>query len=95
VIFRLAYDELKQRSDGRAEREYLQLLKLAAEESEDLVAEILRGMVGRGEAIRPERVREMIVERRNEKLPRIPKIEINMAPLAIYDLLLSGQEVAA
>jgi hypothetical protein len=95
VIFRVAYDELKQRLDGRAEREYLQLLKLAAEESEDLVAEILRGMVERGEAIRPEQVREMIVERRNERLPRIPKIEINTAPLAIYDLLLSGQEVAA
>jgi hypothetical protein len=81
--------------DGRAEREYLQLLKLAAEESEDLVAEILRGMVERGEAIRAEQVREMIVERRNERLPRIPQIEINMTPLAIYDLLLSGQEVAA
>ena len=93
VIFRVAYDELKQRLDGRAEREYLQLLKLAAEESEDLVAEILRGMVERGEAIRPERVREMIVERRNERLPRIPKIEINTAPLQIYDLLLSEQEV--
>ena len=37
----------------------------------------------------------MIVERRNEKLPRIPQIEINMAPLAIYYLLLSGQDVAA
>jgi hypothetical protein len=95
LIFRVAYDELKQRLDGRAEREYLQLLKLAAEESEELVAEILRGMVERGEVIRPERVREMIVERRNERLPRIPKIEINMAPLASYDLLLSEQEVAA
>jgi ribosomal protein S21 len=95
LIFRVAYDELKQRLDGKAEREYLQLLKLAAEESEELVAEILRGMVERGEAIRPERVREMIVERRNEGLPRLPKIEINMTPLASYDLLLSGQEVAA
>jgi ribosomal protein S21 len=95
LIFRVAYDELKQRLDGRAEREYLQLLKLAAEESEELVAEILRGMVERGEVIRPERVREMIVERRNERLPRIPKIEINRAPLASYDLLLSEQEVAA
>lgn len=95
LIFRVAYDELKQRLDGRAEREYLQLLKLAAEESEELVAEILRGMVDRGEEVRPERVREMIVERRNERLPRIPKIEINMAPLASYDLLLSEQEVAA
>jgi ribosomal protein S21 len=95
LIFRVAYDELKQRLDGKAEREYLQLLKLAAEESEELVAEILRGMVDRGEAVRPERVREMIVERRNEGLPRLPKIEINMTPLASYDLLLSGQEVAA
>jgi ribosomal protein S21 len=95
VIFRVAYDELKQQLDGKAEREYLQLLKLAAEESEELVAETLRGMVERGEAIRSERVREMIVGRRNERLPRIPKIEINLAPLASYDQLLSGQEVAA
>jgi hypothetical protein len=95
LIFRVAYDELKQRLDGRAEREYLQLLKLAAEESEELVAEILRGMVERGEAIRPERVREMIAGRRSERLPRIPKIEINLTPLASYDLLLGGEEVAA
>ena len=95
LIFRVAYDELKQRLDGKAEREYLQLLKLAAEESEELVAEILREMVEHGEAVRPERVREMIVERRNEGLPRFPKIEINMTPLQSYDLLLSGQEVAA
>lgn len=95
LIFRVAYDELKQRLDGRAEREYLQLLKLAAEESEDLVAEILRGMVERGEAIRPERVREMIAGRRSERLPRIPKIEIHLTPLASYDLLLGGEEAPA
>jgi hypothetical protein len=93
-IFRVAYDEMKQRLDGRAEREYLQLLKLAAEESEDQVAEILRGMVERGESIRPERVREMIVEARSERLPRIPRIEIDLAPLSSYDLLLGGEEVA-
>lgn len=95
VIFRVAYDELKQQLDGKAEREYLQLLKLAAEESEELVAETLRGMVERGEAIRSERVREMIAGRRNERLPRIPKIEIDLAPLQSYDQLLGGQEVAA
>lgn len=81
--------------DGRAEREYLQLLKLAAEESEEQVAEILRGMVERGESIRPERVREMIVGYRSERLPRIPRIEIDLAPLSIYDLLLGREEVAA
>jgi ribosomal protein S21 len=94
-IFRVAYDEMKQRLDGRAEREYLQLLRLAAEESEEQVAEILRGMVERGEAIRPERVREMIVGSRSERLPRIPRIEIELAPLSIYDLLLGREEVAA
>lgn len=94
-IFRVAYDEMKQRLDGRAEREYLQLLRLAAEESEDQVAEILRGMVERGESIRSERVREMIVGYRSERLPRIPRIEIDLAPLWSYDLLLGGEEVAA
>jgi len=71
------------------------LLKLAAEESEELVAETLRAMVERGEAIRSERVREMIAGRRNERLPRIPKIEIDLAPLSSYDRLLGGEEVAA
>jgi hypothetical protein len=68
---------------------------VAAEESEDQVAEILRGMVERGEAIRPERVREMIVGYRSERLPRIPRIEIDLAPLSSYDLLIGGQEVTA
>jgi ribosomal protein S21 len=94
-IFRVAYDEMRQRLDGRAEREYLQLLKLAAEESEDQVADILRGMVEHGEAIRSERVREMIVGYRSERMPRIPRIEIDLAPLSSYDLLLGGEEVAA
>jgi hypothetical protein len=94
VIFRVAYDELKQRLDGRAEREYLQLLKLAAEESEERVAEALRELVGRGEQIGLERVREVVGERRNESLPRIPRIEINAMPLQRYDLLLGGEEAS-
>ena len=44
---------------------------------------------------RSERVREMIVEYRSERLPRIPRIEIDLAPLWSYDLLLGGEEVAA
>ena len=94
VIFRVAYDELKQRLDGRAEREYLQLLKLAAEESEERVAEALRELVGRGEQIGLERVREVVGERRNESLPRIPRIEINAMPLQRYELLLGGEEAS-
>jgi hypothetical protein len=37
----------------------------------------------------------MIAVRRSERLPRIPKIEINLTPLQSYDLLLGGEEVAA
>jgi len=40
LIFRVAYDELRQSQPGQAEREYLQLLQLAATESEEQVAAV-------------------------------------------------------
>jgi hypothetical protein len=94
MIFRLAYDELQSSAPERAGRDYLQLLKLAADESEDRVAEALRVMVERGEAINLERVREML-SAGHERSDGLPQVIIRATPLASYDELLSSEEVAA
>lgn len=93
VLFRVAYDELRERLTGKADREYLKLLKLAADEGEERVAGILREMIGCGEAIVIERVRELVGEQREQSAPGVPRIEINAASLASYDQLIGVKEV--
>ena len=94
LVFRLAYDELQSSVPGRADRDYLQMLKLAADESEDRVAEALNGMIKRGEAISLARVREL-VSAASEFTGSLPPVVIEATPLASYDQLLDGEEVAA
>jgi len=95
MIFRLAYDELQLSAPERADRDYLQMLKLAAEESEERVAEALKRIIERGEAISLERVRELL-NAGSDILPGgLPQVVINRTPLESYDALLGGEEVAA
>lgn len=86
VIFRVAYDELKSRYPDRAEREYLQMLKLAAEESEERVAEALRDIIKCGEMISLDRVRERVLA--CDSIPAVPTVTIAAASLKVYDQLL-------
>lgn len=95
LIFRVAYDDLQQRIPGQAEREYLQLLKLAAEGSEERVAEALRRLIDGGEAINSDRVRELVAAESGNSLPQLPQISITATPLESYDQLLGSEEVAA
>jgi hypothetical protein len=95
LFFRIAYDELRARLSGKADRAYLQLLKLACDESEERVSGVLREMIERGEAIRPERVREMVISQRDCSALGPPRVEIKVTPLASYDRLIGTQEVAA
>lgn len=94
VIFRLAYDELQSRQPGQADREYLQLLKLAAEESEERVAAALYQLLNAGEPVSAARVREMVLAASGEALGAAPSLTIEATPLSSYDLLLSEEEVA-
>src|SRR5262245_51565629 len=95
VIFRLAYDELQLSIPERADRDYLQMLKLAAEESEERVAEALKRIIERGEAISLERVRELVSAGSENSPGGLPQVVINRTPLESYDALLGEQEVAA
>jgi hypothetical protein len=95
VIFRVAYDELKERQPGTADREYIGLLKLAAEESEERVAEVLREIVERGEGISSKAVGELVKARAREPQPGVLTMAVREVSLASYDGLLSAKEVAA
>jgi hypothetical protein len=94
VIFRLAYDELQLRQPGQADREYLHLLKLAADESEERVATALYQLVNAGELVSAARVREMVLATGGEALGAAPSVTIELTPLSSYDQLLLEEEVA-
>src|SRR6516225_1401243 len=95
LIFRVAYDELKERQPGTADREYIVLLKLAADRSEERVAEVLRELVERGESISSKAVCELVQARAGEAQPGVLAMAVREVSLASYDGLLSAQEVAA
>jgi transposase len=93
VMFRVAYDYLREHDPAGADRQYVQILHVAAHESEQRVDEALRYLVERGETITAERVREWV------KSPvefDCRHIEIDPVEIAIYDSLLEvAEEVCA
>ncbi|MEP7272750.1 MAG: IS21 family transposase [Acidobacteriota bacterium] len=93
LIFRVAYDELIERRGGSADREYVQLLKLAAEEGEDRVSDVLRAMVDVGDPISSDKVSARMNDGGEET--GIAAIKVETIRLSEYDSLLEGEEVAA
>jgi hypothetical protein len=94
----VAYDELQRQQPAQAQREYIQLLKLAAEESEELVAAVLRALIDGGEPLSSSRVREEL-RARVEQPPQVLAVKIEAVALQSYDQLLGqlldAEEVAA
>jgi hypothetical protein len=91
-LFRLAYDELKERhTRQQAAKEYLKILAMAARESETAVTAALAELCGR-QPITAGAVAEIV---RSQQAPS-PVTEVNIVPvdLACYDSLLSIEEVA-
>lgn len=98
LIFRVAYDELRRQQPAQAEREYIQLLKLAAAESEEGVAEVLRALIDGGAAVNSDRVREELRARVEQPRSALT-VMIEPVSLQSYDQLLGQRlevgEVAA
>jgi ribosomal protein S21 len=98
LIFRVAYDELQRQQPAQAEREYLQLLQLAAEESEEIVAAVLRELIDGGAAVNSERVRGEL-RARVDQPQQVLTVKIEAVTLQSYDQLLGqlvgDEEVAA
>jgi hypothetical protein len=87
--FRLAYDALVAAGPGRAEREYLQILHLAARESEAGVEAALRVLLAREEPPRAAEVKALLEAGR--AWPGPAEVEIAAVDLAAYDELLAAE----
>lgn len=85
--FRVAYDILAtMHGSSKATKAYLQILHLAATESEIAVDHALRFLIHGDKAIHPKTVRVLIGE--DTKLPQITEVTVAAVDLAVYDALL-------
>ena len=91
--FRMAYDALQETAPGRAVKEYLKILKLAAEEGETAVGEALRELLeGKTEAaITAESVGELV--RKLDTITPVTVVEVTPVDLASFDALCTEMAV--
>ena len=93
VLFRVAYDYLREHDPGRADREYVRILQLAAKESEQRVDEALRFFIEHGGTITADRVREWV---QGPLEFDCRQVEVEPVQIAAYDSLLEqAEEVCA
>jgi transposase len=93
VMFRVAYDYLREHDPAGADRQYVRILHLAACESEQRVEEALRFLIEGGEAITAGRVGDWI---RSPVEYDYRAIEVGSVHLTTYDSLLEqAEEVCA
>lgn len=88
--FRMAYDDLKERSPNRADKEYLQILLLAAKEGEEGVDSALRVLIEREKKIHLESVKTQLVAR--QEPIRVTEVKVDVVNLFDYDELLELEE---
>jgi len=85
--FRIAYDDLKNRhSQLQATKQYLNILYLAAKESETAVDAVLRMMIDKDIAISDEQVKALVQS--GEPIPAVTEVFIPAVDLTCYDQLL-------
>jgi hypothetical protein len=94
VRFRWAYDYLKANHTlQKASREYLQILQLAAVESESIVDEALECGCAMGTGISFAEIKEIVDNWKAHPRPTM-EVSIPVVPLTDYDELLQVQEAA-
>ena len=91
TTFRIAYDLLKRKGPNTANKKYLQILHLAAEETEVGVERALELLLNEGRSINADAVKELL-ETEN-RIETIPEIQIPEIDLEVYDRFLQVQEV--
>jgi len=91
TTFRVAYDVLKKDNPNTANKKYLQILHLAAKQSEVGVEQALELLLNERRSISADAVREML-ETENE-IEAIPEIQMPEIDLQAYDRFLQAQEV--
>jgi len=92
IRFRMAYDYLKDNKPGRANKEYLKILNLAAQETETGVDEALRRLFDEAKIISAEAVENIL---KSEKII-VTKRDVYVAEtnLAGYDELITGSRTS-
>ena len=89
ILFRVAYDELRQDCPATADRQYLKILEVAAQEGEQRVREALQVLIERGQRIRFEALRECLVDPVVEPW----EVMVEKMDVGLYDTLLESREV--
>lgn len=89
TIFRSAYDSLREACATSADRSYIRLLQIAATESEEAVAEVLRDVIAGGEAVSVERVSALAADRTRVVSTPVEAVRVAPVVLAAYDALLT------
>ena len=87
--FRIAYDVLKQQTPSRASKEYLQILQLAARETEAGVDDALRVLLDQEQPIDAKVIEVMVLSR--QEIPPVTDVTIDTVDLSTYDQLLSSK----
>jgi hypothetical protein len=91
--FRMAWDALRELTPGRANKRYLEILQVAAQEGEARVDEVLRGVLEEGELGEGKLNAEVVRARLGEQsgVPAVTEIAVAAVDLASFDELLSGE----
>lgn len=89
--FRLAYDDLRTHQPNTSDRQYVQILNLAAKESQDKVQQALDSLIHKGERITALAIKESL---ESEQQPTPYHTHVDPVDLAGYDNLIGSQEVA-
>ena len=90
--FRMAYDALKQTHGLSGNRQYLQILYLAARETEAGVDEALRHLLKEGRPITAQAVKALVG--RHQQIPPVTEVTVEQVDLIGYDELVTDREVA-
>jgi hypothetical protein len=90
--FRMAYDALKKQPLTQANKEYLKILHLASQETENGVEEALRLLLDGRQVVSVQAIREAL--KSGQKLPPPHKVEVAEVNLSSYDALLREVAVA-
>jgi len=86
--FRIAWDMLrKDHTEKVADKTYVQILELAAHESQDAVADALRHLIATGEAIDVERIRVLVMDATCVR--PVTDVEVEPPDLSVFDSLLT------
>ena len=92
VTYRRAYDALQLQQPGRADREYVRLLHLAAQEGEARVEEALAKLLDQGQPVSEQAVRTLLGN--NTPLSVAAQVTVPAVDLRLYDALLEGASAA-